>query len=290
MISVLELIRSETEVSTVLAESGYDELNVNVKGAGEPLLMIHGIIGDGTFFNESGAYLSKNYKVITYDRRGYGKGNYKNYDDFSVRVQAEDAAGILRSTCESPAWVLGNSAGGLIALELAMKYPELVRGMILVEPSLGYNEEEKKKLLAWNKQLNGYIEEGKIKKALPAFSQVIGGSVESQKKNITLQEMQQTYKNLTAFMYGELNEVQHYTPTIEELKEINVPVVIAVTERGRESFFATSSVSAADIIGWPIVHFPGYHNVAQELPFDFACMLDGIIRNIDTYVKKPDIN
>lgn len=261
-------------------ENNSNKLYVNVAGVGEPLLMIHGIIGDSTFFDGCVAYLSKNYQTVVYDRRGYGLSNQEKYEDFSVHTQAEDAAQILRDTCQEPAWVLGNSAGGLIALELAISHPELVRGLVLMEPSLGYEEEEQQKLAEWNKELNGYIEEGKIKKALPAFSRVIGGSMDTQEKGLSIKEMKQTYTNLHAFMYGELNEVQHYTPSVDTLKNVAVPVVIAVTERGRDSFFATSSESAAHIIGWPVVHLPGYHNVAKELPFDFSCMLDGVIRNM----------
>jgi pimeloyl-ACP methyl ester carboxylesterase len=255
---------------------GADQLYATVTGEGAPLLMIHGIIGDRTFFTESSQYLSSFYRVITYDRRGYGQNNNGQFTDYSVGTQAEDAANVLRNTCQEPAWILGNSAGGLIALELAMRYPGLVRGMVLMEPSLGYEEGEKEKLAAWNRELNEYVAQGKIKRALPAFSRVIGGG-DGGEKTTSLKEMRQTYANLSAFMYGELNEVQHYTPSLEQLKQISVPVVIGVTERGRDSLFATSSLSAARLLAWPVVHFPGYHNVAREMPMDFSCMLHGIL-------------
>lgn len=202
-----------------MESSKWTDFHVKLSGQGPLLMMIHGIISDGTFFDKSAACLSGNYRVLTYDRRGYGENNAKSYTDYSVEAQAEDAADILKECQETPAWVLGNSAGGLIALELALRYPELVRGLILLEPSLGYDPSEREKLLAWNRELNGYLKEGKIKRALPAFSRVIGADGTGNVSG-SLQELRRTYQNLQAFMYGELNEVQHYLPPVGKLQAL----------------------------------------------------------------------
>lgn len=167
-------------------------------GEGVPLLMIHGIISDSTFFEQSASILAHCYRVITYDRRGYGQSIREKYEDYTVRTQAEDAAKILRAVCQEPAWVLGNSAGGLIGIELALLHPELIRGLVLVEPSLGYAQKEREKLLAWNRELNGYVAEGKIKKALPAFSKITG-TTQQEEASFSLQTMRRTYQNLSAF-------------------------------------------------------------------------------------------
>ena len=152
--------------------------------------------------------------------------------------------------------------------------------MILIEPSLGYEDVEREKLLAWNRELNEYVDSDKIKLALPAFARVVGGT---SKKNqiVSLKEMKQTYQNLSAFMHGELNEVQSYLPPIENLKKLSIPIVVAVTEEGRESIFATSSISGAKIVGWPVVWLPGYHNVAKELPEQFS---ERIFQIVSQYV------
>ncbi|MCD7744982.1 MAG: alpha/beta hydrolase [Lachnospiraceae bacterium] len=244
-------------------------LYTEVRGEGEPLLMIHGIISDSTFFEESADILGKSYQVITYDRRGYGKSREVNYDSFTVSEQAADAAGILRTLCTEPAWVVGYSAGGTIAIELALQFPELVRGMLLLEPSFSYEEEDKKRLANWNRELNQYVQEGRTKQALVAFTRVTG-SGEGSKKKVSLSEMQNVYRNLDTFLYGELNEVQHYQPSAETLRGIRVPVTVGVTENGRDGIFATSSLSGARIIGWPIRWFPGTHNVGKDRPQEFA--------------------
>lgn len=257
-------------------EASGDELFCRIAGQGEPVLMIHGIISDSSFFEECASYLCKSYQVITYDRRGYGKSNSQTYTDFSVHTQAQDAAAIIRKYCREPVWIIGNSAGGLIGLELALHFPELLRGLIMIEPSLAYDLEEKQKLQAWNQELNNYLKTNKIKKALPAFGRVTGSPVSSS-SSVSLSSLKQTYQNLSAFMHGELNEVQHYFPEIQRLKQLSLPVVVAVTERGADSIFATSSLSGARLIGWPVVHIPGFHNAAKDLPLDFAVSMQGIL-------------
>lgn len=256
------------------------DLYIKMQGQGSPILAIHGIISDSTFFDKAAMYLSECYEIITYDRRGYGKSNQSDFLNYSVHAQAMDAAKILWENCSEPAWIVGNSAGGLIAIELALYYPELVKGMILIEPSLGYDEIERGKLLAWNQELNGYVKENKIKKALPAFSRITGGP-KSTAKSVSLAELKMTYHNLSTFMYGELNEVQNYLPPIEKLREFSMPVVVGVTEEGKESIFATSSKNGAEMLGWPVVLFPGYHNVAKEMPEEFAQKIKEIIFEYD---------
>lgn len=248
---------------------------VHRKGAGTPLVMVHGIISDSSFFEESAEILAEDYQVITYDRRGYGENTREKYSDYSVHAQAEDLAEILGTYCSEPAWVVGNSAGGLIAIEAALFYPELIRGMILIEPSLGYEETEREKLLSWNQELNQYVKEGRIKSALPAFSRITGGG--KGKKSASLKEIKRSYQNLSAFMYGELNEVQRYLPPAESLKRLPMPVLVAVTEGGRNSIFATSSETGAMKLGWPVVTLPGFHNVAKDLPSEFAACIKELL-------------
>ena len=71
-------------------------------GAGTPLLMIHGIISDGSFFDEAASFLADEYQVISYDRRGYGRSTGEKWTDFSVGAQAEDAARILEVVPDHP--------------------------------------------------------------------------------------------------------------------------------------------------------------------------------------------
>ena len=98
---------------------------------GSPVVLIHGACVDADFWNDCAAHLSKHHRVFTYDRRGYGRN--EETDDHSIHIQAEDACRLIRLIGE-PCFVVGHSAGSLIAMELALTHPELIRGIFLYEP------------------------------------------------------------------------------------------------------------------------------------------------------------
>lgn len=234
-----------------------------IVGEGEPLLLIHGIISDSSFFTDIIQLLSVNYKVIAYDRRGYGNAVHFGKMDFSVAVQAQDAADILTKTCRGPAWIVGNSAGGLIALDLCMRFPDLARGLLLVEPSISFDPECQQMMKDWNQELNTYLTSGHIKSALPAINRVIGNP-NPPRRELSLAEMKKVYHNLSNFMYGELNEVQRYAPSKQQLSLIRIPVQIIVTDCGKDSIFGKSSLALAKEMGWKLNTLPGYHNALRD--------------------------
>lgn len=249
--------------------NGFDNLSVSVAGEGDPLLLIHGIISDSSFFAGISQVLMTNYKVITYDRRGYGNSLRYEEMDFSVAEQAHDVADILTRTCRESAWIVGNSAGGLIALEVCMKYPDLVRGMLLIEPSFSFDPECQQKMEQWNQELNSYLASGHIKRALPAFNRVIGINSASA-QSISLSEMKKVYDNLFNFMHGELNEIQRYAPLKRQLSLIHIPIQILVTDRGKDSIFGKASLALAKEMGWKTNFLSGYHNALKDDPITSA--------------------
>jgi hypothetical protein len=127
--------------------------------------------------------------------------------------------------------------------------------------------------------LNQLVEKRKIKRALPLFAQVVGGD-SAAVTGSSLEQMKQTYKNLENFMYGELNEVQNHQPDLADCQALEMPVAVAVTTEGRNSIFATSSQQGAERIGWKVVRFPGWHNVARDMPQAFAMALDQAIQHL----------
>jgi len=94
----------------------------------QPLLLIHGTGGDGSSWDSLVPLLADRYRVIAYDRRGYGR---------SHAAHAEDARAILDERAPGEAaLVVGWSAGSIVALELAALHPSRVRGLVLLEPPL----------------------------------------------------------------------------------------------------------------------------------------------------------
>jgi pimeloyl-ACP methyl ester carboxylesterase len=117
-----------TPVST---HTGDLELSVQQQGEGPDVLLIAGL-GDpleAWQFQLDG--LADSYRLIAFDNRGTGRTPLPE-EPLSVPSMADDAAEVLRALGVSKAHVAGFSGGSVIAQELALRYPELVRSLVLV--------------------------------------------------------------------------------------------------------------------------------------------------------------
>ena len=74
--------------------------------------------------------LADRYRLIAFDNRGAGR-TVMPEGPISVEMMADDAAGVLRALDVSSAHVAGFSGGSIIAQELALRHPELVRSLVL---------------------------------------------------------------------------------------------------------------------------------------------------------------
>jgi pimeloyl-ACP methyl ester carboxylesterase len=119
--------------------NGY-EMNYEVTGSGTSFLFIHGGFGGAAstvaprprqpWQNE----VAKSHQLITYDRRSAGQSSYPE-DGYNLQTFAKDGRELLRHLNINRAIVMGDSAGGPIALTFALTYPSAVIGLVLAETS-----------------------------------------------------------------------------------------------------------------------------------------------------------
>lgn len=100
------------------------------KGAGSPLILLHGNGGDGSYFKNQIEHFSGRYRVIALDTRGHGRSP-RGEAPFTIRQFAEDLRAFMDEKHIEKADILGFSDGGNIALCFALKYPERVDRLIL---------------------------------------------------------------------------------------------------------------------------------------------------------------
>ncbi len=110
------------------------ELYYEEHGSGAPLLLVHGTGGYADLWTPVLDGLARSYRVIAYDRRGFGRSTYAGRVRFGDH--ARDAAALLDTLGASPATVLGWSGGGVVALDLAASVPECVSDLVLAEPAV----------------------------------------------------------------------------------------------------------------------------------------------------------
>jgi esterase len=104
-------------------------------GSGAPILCIHGLGGTALAWADAVDKLARLGRVIAYDRRGCGRSERpRPYERTSVPEHADDAAALLDALAAVPAVVVGRSYGGTVATDLALRYPDRVRALVLLEP------------------------------------------------------------------------------------------------------------------------------------------------------------
>ncbi len=239
------------------------------QGEGPLLLLIHGAACDCDYFGEAIRYLEKQFTVISYDRRGYSRSILEG-EDVSAAVQTEDAAIIIRRQQMGAAFVVGCSAGGIIAVSLAESYPELVSGLLLQELPIAGNAEIQEKIDDWIAELRIAAERKHINKALLSFRRVMGG-VLKQSKSKSLEAQVQDLENLEVFVYHEMEDFLHYK--LPEDFPKGVSCIVVAGEGDRKGLFAQAAESLAEQMRWKLVRAPGYHNLPADLPYEFAMLV-----------------
>lgn len=106
------------------------QLSVEVKGSGYPVLCLHGHPGSGQSMSVFTNPLSQQFQTLAPDLRGYGKSQVTQ--EFEMADHLLDLEALLNQYNLKRCLVLGWSLGGILALELAVRHPERISGLILV--------------------------------------------------------------------------------------------------------------------------------------------------------------
>jgi pimeloyl-ACP methyl ester carboxylesterase len=109
---------------------GFD-LYYEEDGAGTPILLIPPAGSTASTWGSAMTELAQVGRVIAYDRRGYARSGGEPVRSMSTHT--DDAAAILEDLHASPAIVVGTSAGAAIAVDLAVRRPDLVDAVVAHE-------------------------------------------------------------------------------------------------------------------------------------------------------------
>jgi pimeloyl-ACP methyl ester carboxylesterase len=105
-------------------------LRLHQRGAGEPLLCLHGHPGSGAAMDVFTAPLSQRFRTLAPDLRGYGRSPATGR--FEMTDHLADLTTLLDQQMVDRTLILGWSLGGILALELALQQPQRVAGLILI--------------------------------------------------------------------------------------------------------------------------------------------------------------
>lgn len=123
------------------------------RGSGDAILGLHGAGSSAAFWADAAEALASRGRTIVYDRRGHSRSERPEPYVTDVHVQADDAAALIDALAAAPAIVIGRSYGADVAVDLALRHPERVRALVLMEGLELISEEGAR----W---LSGLVEQG----------------------------------------------------------------------------------------------------------------------------------
>ena len=105
-------------------------IDYKVEGQGNPIVMISGAGADKSAWRYQTKEFAKHYLVVTFDSRGVGKSD-KPPGPYTIKMMADDTVGLMDHLGIAKAHIIGVSAGGMVAQELGISYPDRVDKLIL---------------------------------------------------------------------------------------------------------------------------------------------------------------
>jgi 3-oxoadipate enol-lactonase len=113
------------------------------RGSGpQTVVFSHGFVMNHRMFAHQIERLSSSYRVIAFDHRCHGQSDVVR-DAFGMYDLVDDAAALIRALDLGQVHFAGMSTGGFVALRLALRHPELVRSLILIDTAAGAEDPTK---------------------------------------------------------------------------------------------------------------------------------------------------
>jgi pimeloyl-ACP methyl ester carboxylesterase len=262
-------------------------LYVEVRGSGPVLLCITGGPTDAGMFTDLAERLADRYTVVTYDQRGHSRSTLDGEPEhIPVAVHADDAAAILESLGNEPAYVYGNSGGGTIGLDLVARHPDRVRTLVAHEAAL---VELLPDAARWRSEFESVLDTYRAEGAFAAMER-FGAIVEEGGPKYS-EEMQQAQPspedqammgrmvgNFDLFIARELRQNAGYVPDLDALRSASTRIVSAAGQTSGEQAARRAAVALAERLGIAVAYLPGAHGGWGSDPQEFAETLHELLQ------------
>ncbi|MBA8880817.1 alpha/beta fold hydrolase [Phyllobacterium myrsinacearum] len=239
------------------------------RGSGPLLLLISGGPTDAGVFTELSHHLADRYTVVAYDPRGNSRSAFDGESQtLELDVHGDDAARLIEALGDGPAFVMGNSGGAQIGLNLAARYPEKVRTLVAHEPPCLMLLPDPSEALAGNKEIHDTYRRDGVEAAMQKFMEMAGmdehgegGEEEPQAPPPpeALETFGRINGNMEYFLAHGLMPLSLYRPDVEVLRAGKPRVVVGVGEETVGEITYRTGIELANKLGTEPVHFPGDH-------------------------------
>ena len=256
-------------------------LDYQVLGDGPLLVLVAGARGSGTVYHPLAQHLSQQFRVLTYDRRGYGASQLDGAQDYDQRLQtdAADVARLIAHEGDGPAAVLGSSSGAIVALQVLTGHAQSVRLLLAHEPpalSLLPEADRAREIVFLQNTYELYRAQG-LRPAIGSF--LMSMMAASDRQTLAASADGNAAQTARDFDYWFEHELRQYPPTpfdLDALRSRTGLAFLAGQETG-ELMPHHIAVSFAARLGAPLHVVPGGHVGYLTYPEAFARSLVAIL-------------
>jgi pimeloyl-ACP methyl ester carboxylesterase len=266
------------QTGTVVSEEA--ELVFDYEGSGPLLLTISGGGGTAPRFAPISSILKDEYTVVRYDRRGNSRSTGDTTQPLDMAQQARDAVAIINALTDEGAYILGESAGALVALALVAEHPQIVRGAVFHEPpiiSILPDADEQYKFLDEVESL--YKRDG-APAAMHLFAKSIIGFAPTVAEDERRMGDSDATSNLDFFFAKEFSSISRFQPDLERLKASKVPMIAAAGKLSGTAYYARATKLLSDLIGCRFRLMPGHHLGFIADPETFAVEIRTLLNEL----------
>lgn len=116
-------------------------------GDGNAIVLLHGLCGGSHEWKMTVDYLATSSRIIAMDLRGHAFSG--KAIDYGRDAFVNDVVDLIEAKQLAPVILVGQSMGGLVAMLIAARRPDLVRGLVVIEATPARNAESVDKVRAW---------------------------------------------------------------------------------------------------------------------------------------------
>ncbi len=126
--------RAVRKVNAVYVELNGLSTYVERRGRGQPLVLVHALGMNLRSWDPIAEILAEHFEVVAYDYRGHGRTEKSAAQAYGISMLAEDLRALLERLALPPVRLVGLAVGSMIAQQLALLDPALVRALVLGSP------------------------------------------------------------------------------------------------------------------------------------------------------------
>ncbi len=224
---------------------GETQLYVTVEGVGRPVVLLHGGFMDGTMWDAQAAALSKEFRVIRFDFRGFGQSAKPK----APYLPTDDIAALLNHLEVRRAAVVGLSMGGGIAIDFALSHPDRVDSLVLAEPGLSGYQWSEEVMGTMNAVMTAAKEKGRDAAIEEFLSRPVFASAKH-KPAAYASIRAQLLRNFSL----EDNQMLAVRPlAVGRLSELKVPTLVIAAEQGGSDARAIAAKIKSEVPGAKLV-------------------------------------